>query len=257
MSVHVLDDGIGAIPANETDVDPRVRETRALSGGRTLLVLFDEPPSDEIRGRLGMLLELFRTALEEASPAMSGTNAAPVANGPVLHEQLSLLAERARAVDAIVIDAHSPVVWGAADPNTMLAWAKHEPVADVIPFRRPARESTDPKAASSSEKSHRALPSDSDRAIALVRSLPEILTLHRGGKLARTVVMGDFACVARSFAGIYVIVLVFRGKLDEIAANQALAPALPVIEKLVLSLPPMDPTPRTRGAMALRRRPRR
>ena len=201
-----------------------------------------------------MLVELFRSVLDDA-PAVAGKERAP--SGPLLIEQLCLLAEQARATDALVIDAHSPVVWGAARPETMLAWEQaEEPPNNVIPFR-PASASPTSKegpALHTTKEKVAAVPTESQRAIALVQSMIEIPKLHRGGKLIRTVVMPEFACVARSFAAIYVVVLVFGGPFDEIAAKQALAQSLPHIEKLVLSLPPFNPSPSTRGAMALRRR---
>ena len=79
-----------------------------LPGDRRLVAIFSEaPPDPEVRTqRLEMLAASFHTMLESRDrtrplrppPAMS------------LHEELSALVQRAGAVDAVVIDARSPVV---------------------------------------------------------------------------------------------------------------------------------------------------
>ena len=65
----------------------------------------------------------------------------------------------------------------------------------------------------------------------------------------------DFGYVARSFADIYVLVLVFDRPYDELCAEREIAAALPVIERLILALPPLDPGPL--AGMAPVRRARR
>jgi hypothetical protein len=90
------------------------------------------------------------------------------------------------------------------------------------------------------------------RAIAEVRELPEADGLHKGALLRSTVAAGDFGYVARSFASIYIVILVFGGPFDELLTKRALAHALPTIERLVAALPPLDPPPRMGGVAALR-----
>jgi hypothetical protein len=91
------------------------------------------------------------------------------------------------------------------------------------------------------------------RVFGVVRSMPELATLHRGGHLNRTLTLPDLVCVTRSFAGIYVLVTVFRPPLDELRAKSAISQALPLVEALVLALPPRDPPPSIAGASAMRR----
>ena len=50
--------------------------------------------------------------------------------------------------------------------------------------------------------------------------------------------------MARAFASIYVLMLVFKGTYSELHAEAALLHALPVIERLVLALPPVEPPPK-------------
>jgi hypothetical protein len=90
------------------------------------------------------------------------------------------------------------------------------------------------------------------RAIQVVRAMPEMAMLHKGGHLNRTLTEPSFALIARSFAAIYVLVVVFPGPFDEIRAKHAISQALPIIESLVLALPPRDPPPSISGAKAMR-----
>jgi hypothetical protein len=81
--------------------------------------------------------------------------------------------------------------------------------------------------------------------------------LHRGGHLALSVREDTFGDVVRSFAGIYVLCVVFDHAFDEIKAERALRESLPRVERLVLALPPLDPEPVPAGVVALRPRRRR
>ena len=136
------------------------------------------------------------------------------------------------------------------------------------------------------------------KSMAAVRALPATETLPRGGHINELVAFEDWALLARSFAGIYVLVLVFDevvsdgseprpasaaprppggasatttperplsvrpgadagGGVDELVARRAVLHALPAIEQLVLSLPPVDPPPGVDAQVQVRRRTRR
>jgi hypothetical protein len=337
--------------------------------GQLLAVSFTVPPADphSAQRRLEMLVRAFESTLS-ASPETAGS--APKARA--LHDELAALVERAGALDALVIDAHSPAIWGGAyaelpevlelydpprepdnvvridgqptvnratetsarghalglrvfealalDPRAMalvpreacerhsmvplfgsgsaLLLAMVEPTnlaaiyeaslasgLDVEPALAPERlirfilawnyggsKSIPPPAPPSElddeERAAREAVAQAARnrwmrhfatrkAIQLVRAMPELGNLHRGGHLNRTVTEQDFACIARSFAGIYVLVVVFEGPFDEIRAKHAVSQALPIIESLVLALPPRDPPPSIVGARAARRPIRR
>lgn len=261
---------------------PSENDLRApLSGGRVLVVTFaDRPPDmDERRRRVELWVESFHAMLEGAGEV------APIQRPPPersLHEELRALAERAGAQDAIVIDARSPVVWGAAlasQEGDEKAGAPR-PIQLLREVPAPGGEGDRLRLVKSPRKaaSSRATPptlsivrgggggveceaqgSASDKALRVVRALPELPTLHRGGQLHHMVTDPELGLIARSFAAIYVLLLVFPGPFDELRAKRALLQALPIIERLVLALPPRDPAPQMGGVVALRpgRSPRR
>ncbi|MGZ3475401.1 MAG: hypothetical protein ACXWUG_14815 [Polyangiales bacterium] len=214
-----------------------------IPAGRRVVAILREGVEDQaaLQRRLEMLVESFGETLRASTasrppPSMS------------LHAELQSLAQRASAVDALVIDAQSPVVWGAAeDESAHPHLLGHQD--NVIAF--------DPTKRTSGERAT-TVPQDppaSRRAIDAVRALPQTQNLHRGGHLHTTIREQEFGWIARSFASIYVLVLVFDTPFDELGAERAIAQALPIIERLVTSLPPMDPTP-VAGAAAIRRRRR-
>jgi hypothetical protein len=91
-----------------------------------------------------------------------------------------------------------------------------------------------------------------------VRALPEIAALRKGKHVRCVRGGGPAPLVAHSFAGLYLLVLVFDAPFDELRAERATLDALPRIERLVLALPPHDPDPTEgAGAIAMRRSRRR
>ena len=230
---------------------------------RVLVVEFREAPSDvdaRMR-RLEMLADSFRSLLLD--PRTQPSRPPPAQS---LHEELRALAERAEAHDALVIDARSPIVWGAADAERASRVAADDrPTAEVVQLndrRRGAEpaEDVEPLRDSSTIPSAEPRPpviaEAGDKAIAAVRALSVIPQLHKGGHLHHAVRADDFGYVARSFAAIYVLIVVYEAPFDELRAERAIQHALPQIERLVMALPPLDPTPVT-GAAAIRRGRRR
>ncbi len=217
-----------------------------LPGGKRLVATFAANVDDrEARlRRMEMLAESFGESLR-----LGGGSRPPPAMS--LHTELQGLAQRAGAIDAVVIDAQSPVVWGAAEDDDAAPHLLARDNVISLDAHRPSGERL-------SEKSQPPPPRDppaSTRAVDAIRALPEIHALHRGGHLAQSFSEPGFGWLARSFAGIYVLILAFEGPFDELRAERAVAISLPAIERLVTSLPPLDPTP-VAGAAAIRRRRR-
>jgi hypothetical protein len=234
-----------------------------------VVVTFEDVPADidARQRRLEMLATAFSSAIEGAGPERPKR-----VKRRSLRRELEALAIRADAIDAVVIDAHSPIVWGA------VAGPVASPVTNVIPLNAESRARVE-----RIQESHRDLiavvdeadDDDSDeertsatpapgtpsplttRAVADVRSLPATAQLHRGGHLAFNKREDHYGVVARSFAAIYVLILVFDKAFDMLRAERALREGLPIIERLVLALPPFDPEPAPRAGVIALRRPRR
>lgn len=244
---------------------PNVLVTR-LADGRHVVASFAEPPKDReaLERRLAMLAGTFAETL--ASPPSERTRARPpVATS--LHEELKVLAARARAIDAIVIDADSPVVWGSAalpaKPRARTDHLLRDVSARELTVDDESRPSQDVRAPAESSPMASMLddeddeePAETRRAIGAIRRSPALAGLHKGRHLRHVERENDYL-LALSFSGIYVLCLVFDGPFDELRAERAAHESLPRIERLVLALPPLDPEPQPMGGViALRRRRR-
>jgi hypothetical protein len=97
-----------APPAAENVLVARLRD------GRHVVASFGNAPreAEVMLRRLEMLAGTFADALEEGPASERTRSRRPAATS--LHDELKVLAERARAVDVVVIDGDSPVVWGCA-----------------------------------------------------------------------------------------------------------------------------------------------
>jgi hypothetical protein len=222
---------------------PQSDDPRELWGsrpdGRSVVARFDEAPPDReaTLRRLEMLVGTFSAALEDRPAEPFIRPPAAVA----LHGELEDLVTRAAAVNAVVIDANSPVVWGAA---------------------KPAGLATDWSTGSGTERSIVPAPGN-DSAVftasrAAVNALRDDLGIASGrkGKPVRHIERaGEAPFSAHSFAGIYWLLLVFDGPFDELRAERAMLESLPRVERLVMALPPMDPSPQA-GARAMARKRR-
>jgi hypothetical protein len=264
-------------PSDTGSEAPNVMHGR-LQDGRRVAVVFAEPPSNRpaLTRRLDMLLRTFAQSLDE--PPASARSARPPLRRS-LQDELRALANRARAVDALVIDANSPIVWGSAVPSRLskpppepgvslvdvsrdLAPASSDgPMQDTPSSpapgdedrdKRPRRDESGPGKVESEDPSEL-----SQHAVDAARALPAIATLRKGGHLHHVSRDNDLAYAAHSFAGIYVLVLVFEAPFDELRAERAVSDALARIERLVLALPPLDPRPAPTAGVIRMRRPRR
>jgi hypothetical protein len=240
----------------ETPEDPCQLHCR-MTDGRGLRVRFASPPHDhELKQRrLEMLVSTFNAVVEEDKSSRRSSRP-PVMQA--LRDELEALCERAGSVNAIVIDANSPVEWGAAQPQEAIPLDSR---ASSIPApATDAREnpSSEPGAAGNRLPASMGRARNSTvsrRALRTVRALPELAALRKGKHVRYVERLTEAPLIAHSFAGIYLLVLVFDAPFDELRTERAILEALPRIERLVLALPPLDPAPNA-GVVALRR-PRR
>lgn len=257
-----------------------------VENGPSIAATFDEPPADreaKVR-RMEMIVDSFADLLT-ASGGDARHKATPPARS--LAGELTALAGRAGAMAALVVDAASPVVWGASD--LFEAGDDDTEESDVTKlYRRAAHaglrfdalvstplldtEGTHEEGSEEGE-SEESGPLEDEltqgeraelwrrvllvrNALAAVRALPEVTNLHKGEHLHGSVRAPELSYAVRSFATIYLLLLVFERPFDELRAERSIAHALPTIERLVLALPPREPTPPMAGVgvMRLRRR---
>jgi hypothetical protein len=240
---------LGATQARVVDVDEAAVVTDItrvlrcpIPDGRVLVATFDAPPEgrDSKQRRLEMLASTFDSVVEETSP---GRRSRPPVKR-ALRDELQALCDRAAAVNALVVDANSPVVWGAAQP------------AGLIPVAQQGSDSRMAEEASSATPETQVTVA-SRRALHVVRGLAEIGSLRKGKHVRHVERAGEGPLLAHSFAGIYLLVVVFVAPFDELRAERAILESLPRIERLVLALPPLDPSPDTGAGVVALRRPRR
>lgn len=235
--------------------------TTKLPDGRVVAVTFaDGENRASLERRLAILVTAFSESAEEGAP---GRRSRPPATSS-LREELRALAARAQAIDALVLDARSPIVWGAgrtrigstepADPSAPKLVDVSEGTVPPIP----------PGVTSSLDLTAEAedVPEEAraivERAIRDVRSLPEVDRARKGKPFRHVERTSDYGFVVHAFAGIYLLALVFSDFFDEVRAERSIAEALPRVERLVLVLPPLDPTPGpTANVIAMKRSRRR
>jgi len=232
---------------------PEALEMRSpLPEGHVLAAWFSSEPEDRPAkiARLDALASTFDSSLLDPAPRRSR----PPASVSLLDE-LRALCERAAAVNALVIDANSPVVWAAAHPEGLVGEAPLDstpvvPIAGPRP-KRPPSDDGSPAAVEARVKNA------SRRVLRSIRALLAASALRKGKRVRHVERAGSTPYLAHSFAGIYLAVIVFDSPFDELRAERTIVEALPRIERLVLALPPLDPSPRTGGGVVSIRRSRR
>lgn len=259
---------------------------RDLDRGMRLVVVFDEPPADRpvLEARLREMVAAFRGV--SASSEMDAVRPPPVARAAMikhdLGEALFGLARRIDAEQVLVIDARSPLIFGAShsydtrDVDEMLLHARTAEVAsaqglnlaelldsDEPPTERALLTHVDDDTVRSSlarqllhfwqstrhmNPDERAAAIRVGRAVRLTREAaggeePGTHSEHGLGGPRRFIAQADgFACFARGFASIYWLIAVFPKPFSELHVEARTIHALPHVERLVVSLPPTDPT---------------
>ncbi len=196
--------------------------------------------------------------------------------GHELDEALDFLAQRARASAALVIDDTSPVIWGSSlvphgpedvDEAIWVARAASAVRASGCDLAELVTKDPDPMRALLVEKGASAadalaLSRDVERVRELgtraidrahILAMRAIATVRESEGKGSPASGGDLHLLVRHFASIYRLVLAFEAPFSELHAEGAVIHALPVIERLVTSLPPRDPVASGAKVAVLRR----
>jgi hypothetical protein len=160
--------------------------------------------------RLAALVSGFRDTAEQSVASLAGLSVPENSARARLDTELTHLSTRAGAVRAVVFDLSSPVIWGASLLDGGNAVAANQNLEAWVSELR------------------------SERA-------DELRSAY--GHVVRLTLADGAECLARAFAGIYVLSLAFRDVLSEPVAVGALLHAAEAVERLVLALPPVDPEP--------------
>ena len=247
-----------------------------LAGGYRLIAVFDaaQPDRDDRQARLEVLAQTFAatlaSGLADAPQVVTGTELAVHA----LDETLGQLARIAAATAAVVVDEHSPMIWGCSllprgpEDADVAAWMSAAAaaalrygldLAGLLAAPGDVEVALDRAAVDAENRARIGRALGRLHASGLVRSATQwrdFVVTMRGIAAARRGLpdskqqvtdteglAGALGFVSRGFGGIYRVVLVFDGVFSELHADAALIRALPVIERHVVNLPPVDPSP--------------
>jgi hypothetical protein len=266
----------GKDPEDQTLVWVSLDETHRL------VLVFAEPPRDreDVRGKLSAILDTFRETLGAPSEP-PGRSAATLRRE--LDHALAGLTDRTGAETAWIIDVHSPVLWGASEPHhtldldammmnaradqmllgAKLTWAELLAATSLEAAERLRSAGLSGVALRTVQDELEALRELAEegglaaagRRLRSARALLEIRErAARERELVRTELRGpEIQCFAHSIAGQYQLVLVFDETYSPLHAEGNVQRALPHIERLLLSLPPVDPlSGGQRGAKVIR-----
>ena len=257
-----------------------------LEEGRRMVVVFDTPPAERelVEERLRLIVDGFRSTLQPPSEPPTGRLAA------ALHRELDLalaeLGERTGAETVWIIDYQSPVIWGGSEARsesldldllmltaradqmlstTKLTWAELLAAPEGASLERLREAGLIGMAQRAVYDEHEALRTLSEeggltaaaRRLRSARALAEIRArAMRDHSLVRSELRGpNIQCFAHSLAGQYQLVLVFDETYSPLHAEGNVQRALPHIERLLLSLPPVDPV--SGGGAKVLRMPRK
>lgn len=264
-----------------------------IGNGAYLVVHFDGAHTTDVgaaREKLAELIAAFREAADEASrAALAPLGTIPLGAGRSSHppshtsnaelaltEALQSLAALAKAELALVIDDTSPEIWGSSDPELLyhstddaIASARLEAQlvagdGGLLPLLAlPAPERRARLAAFTTQGTPSEL-SALTRQLERIEQVTEDVEPARWRRVAHAIADAravlpevlagsDMHAHHKAFAGIYRAILVYESPFSELHAEGALLRALPIIEKLVTSLPPRDPASGGAKVAVLRR----
>ncbi len=231
------------------------------------MVTFAEPPAEDAP-HARRLVEIATAFIGTVSAAIEtfDTTLNRVPTGHVLSDTLANLCTVTGANAALVVDRQSPMIWGCSEPSlglrdrptaARLAAALHEMTNHgVDPMTEAAATEREPSSSVTLEPLRRALrdaeqaaPGGARRLFVAVRALAELPESDG----AHPEDGGSPGLASKGFGGIYRVVLAFGEPFSPLRVEGVLRRALPVIERLVLELPPLEPTPKGGRVVPLRR----
>ncbi len=273
--LEVIERDLGAHEARLEFGTKKPEDARTLcleiSDGWRLVVVFNEPP--KARDTLVERLKVYASSFGDA-PETPSIRPLSVEN-PTLRvdETLAALAGQSHARAAFVVDEQSPIIWGASLPREQLdeledyfetgrafaiLAARGHDLWDTLSLEESdlntllrtfsAREQADLRAVVERLRRRHSEPerypwrTDLLIARALTETSRHIKTDNNNVRYVER--QTNYGCLARAFASIYRVVLVFDHSFSELHAEGALVRALPRLERMVLSLPPIEPPPR-------------
>jgi hypothetical protein len=258
-----------------SDDDPYLVE-HVLRPGCRLVVRLAEPPTqpEDATQRLAELAHAFTGmvihAIETVDAVWSRSSSAHAGGrGHALVQTLADLRDATGAALALVVDRQSPVIWGCSDRalglrdrpaarvlagalstlrdqglDPVYAAASQAPEAAGLRLEQAAR---DTSSSASLELARRALqnaehaqPGGAALMAAAARAL--LLLDERSDGSPRMPEGDEPGLASKGFLGLYVVALVFTRPFSPLREG-VLRRALPIIERYVLELPPLDPEP--------------
>lgn len=241
-----------------------------LKGGWRLVVVLPEPPASraDVQAKLEALAESFAGV---TTPSEEWSIMSSELVGRRLDDELAEIAERAGAVRALVIDRQSPMIWGTSgsrrtdeDVDTGIK------IAEALDAVTRAGVDLSELMKSNAERVRQLLEKQGAHGTFLIREAERIrgerksenawkihLLVSRAIRGVRRTLASDAqgahlremvhqpysSYLARAFASIYCLLLVFDGEFTELHAEAAAVHGIPTVERLVLALPPVDPPP--------------
>ena len=239
----------------------------ALPSGFRLVALLSEtqePRGEDERARLReklvFLARSFDATFDHVGPPLPRSTGNPQ---HALDDALDVLADQTAAIAALVLDNDSPIFWGSSlEPRGNEDLEAAARAAEALAL---ASAGGLDLAAILAGSSAAPIPSELERPVMQIRAAAGVerdaeewhrrLTVFAAATALREACRGegelgtrhavhdeDLAYLARSFGGIYWLLLAFEvSRFSELHAEAAMIHTLPWIERLVLSLPPVDP----------------
>lgn len=250
------------------------------SHGAHVVVHFDGSATTDtaaVREKLAELVASFQAIADEAVVELAAARPTgghrPSGPALALTEALETLAHLAKAELALVIDDASPEIWGASDHALTHVSSDDALLTARLDARLFELDLSLPGLVGQPERAREALeaagisPHDRDSLLRQLRAVEDIEAHVPAGRWLRVahaiagarglggthLGLSEVRAHVRAFAGIYRAILVYEGPFSELHAEGALVRALPVIEKLVTSLPPRDPASGGAKVAVLRR----